>query len=62
LSAASYGQLGRLDEARVHVKEILKIEPQFTLSNFRTYLQKLLKNEADIEHYIDGLRKAGLPD
>jgi tetratricopeptide (TPR) repeat protein len=58
--AASYGQLGRLDEAQVHVKEILKKNPQFMLSKFRTYLQKLYKNQTDIEHFIDGLRKAGL--
>jgi adenylate cyclase len=62
LLAASYTQLGRMDEARVHVKEILKINPKFTLSRFRTTLQKVFKNETDIEHYIDGLRKAGLPD
>jgi hypothetical protein len=58
--AASYGQLGRLDEAQVHVKEILRMNPQFTLSNLRTYLEKMLKNEIDIEHLIDGLRKAGM--
>ena len=59
--AASYAQLGRLDKARLHVKEVLKIDPQFTLSKYRAYLQRFYKNESDIEHYIDGLRKAGLP-
>jgi adenylate cyclase len=62
LLAASYAQLGRLDKARVHKKEILKLDPQFTLSKFRTYCKRLLRNETDIEHYIDGLRKAGLPE
>jgi len=60
LLAMSYGQLGLLDEAQVHVKEILKMNPQFTLSEFRAYAQKIYKNETDIEHIIDGLRKAGL--
>ncbi len=60
LLAASYAQLGRLDEAQVHVKEILKMNPQFTLSNFQTYLQRVYKTETDVEHLIDGLRKAGL--
>ena len=60
--AASYAQLGRIDKAQVHVKEMLKIDPQLTLSKIRTDLQRLLKSETDIEHYIDGLRKAGLPE
>jgi adenylate cyclase len=62
LLAASYAQLGRMDKARAHVNEILKIDPEFKLSKFRTYLQRLYKNETDIEHLIDGLRKAGLPE
>ena len=62
LLAASHAQLGRLDKARVYVKEILKIDPQFTLSKYRTHLQRVYKNETDFEHYIDGLRKAGLPE
>jgi len=62
LLAASYAQLGRLEKARMHVNEILKINPQNSLSEVRTYSQKLFKNETDIEHYIEGLRKAGLPE
>jgi adenylate cyclase len=62
LLAASYAQLGRMDKARAHVNEILKIDPEFKLSKFRTYLQRLYKNETDIEHLIDGLHKAGLPE
>jgi adenylate cyclase len=62
LLAASYAQLGRLDKARVHIKEVLKINPQYSLSKVRAYSQKLFKNETDREHYIEGLRKAGLPE
>jgi len=62
LLAASYAQLGRLDKARVHIKEVLKINPQYSLSEVRAYSQKLFKNETDIEHYIEGLRMAGLPE
>jgi len=62
LLAASYVQLGRLDKAQVHVKEIVKINPQFTLSKYRKNMQALWKNATDIEHFIDDLRKAGLPD
>ena len=62
LLAASYAQLGRLDKARTHVNEILKIDPEFTLPKLRKYLQKVFKNENDIGHIIGGLRKAGLPE
>ena len=62
LLAASYSQLGHMDKARAHMNEILKIDPEFKLSKFRTYLQRIYKNETDIEHIIDGLRKAGLPE
>jgi adenylate cyclase len=62
LLAASYAKMGLIDKAQAHVKEILKINPEFKLSKFQTYLQRLYKNETDIEHYIDGLRKAGLPE
>jgi len=62
LLSASYAQLGHIDEARAHVNEILKIDPEFTLSKFRRYSQKVYKNENDIEHIIDGLRKAGLTE
>jgi adenylate cyclase len=62
LLAASYAKMGLMDKAQAHAKEILKINPEFKLSEFRTYLQRLYKNETDIEHFIDGLRKAGLPE
>ena len=62
LLAATYAQLGRLDKARTHVNEILKIDPEFTLPKLRKYLQKVFKNENDIGHIIGGLRNAGLPE
>jgi adenylate cyclase len=62
LLVASYAQLDHMDSARAHVNEILKIDPEFTLSKSRTNLQRVYKNEIDVEHFIDGLRKAGLPE
>ncbi len=56
--AASYAQLGRLDEARAQVAEVLKINPDFSIPTFtktQTY-----KNPTDLEHFLDGLRIAGL--
>ena len=58
LLAACYGYLGRFDEARVEWREMLRINPEYSLE----YRRKVLpyKNPADFESVVDGLRKAGL--
>ncbi len=58
--AASYAQLGRMEEARAEAAKLLELHPKFSI---RKLAQKLyFKNPADLEHHIDGLRKAGLPE
>ena len=58
LLAASYGHLGRLEEARAAWQEVLRVNPDFSLE----YRRKVLpyKNPADFELMVDGLRKAGV--
>jgi adenylate cyclase len=58
LLAASYGHLGRFDEARAAWQEVLRVNPDFSLE----YRRKVLpyKNPEDFELMVDGLRKAGL--
>ena len=58
--AATYAQLGQMDDARCHAKELLRLWPNFSLQR----LAKLLpyKSKPDLDHWIDGLRKAGLPE
>jgi adenylate cyclase len=58
LLAASYGHLGRFDEARVEWQEVLRINPDYSLE----YRRKVLpyRNASDFERVVDGLRKAGL--
>jgi adenylate cyclase len=58
LLAASYGHLGRLDEARAAWQEVLRVNPDFSLD----YRRKVLpyKNPEDFELMVGGLRKAGL--
>ena len=58
LLAASYGHLGRLDEARVEWREMLRVNPDYSLE----YRRKVLpyKNPEDFERIVDGLRKAGI--
>jgi len=62
--AASYGQLGRIDEARAAVAEMLRIDPDLTLEKVKGEDLRVNPNfDPDfIERQIDGLRKAGLPE
>ncbi len=58
--AASYGQLGREKEAQGKVEDILKMNPNFSVGGWSKGFK--FKDPADLEHYADGLRKAGLPE
>ena len=56
--AASYSSLDRQAEAAAAAKEILRINPKFSLESYAKRLP--YKNKADIERYVAALRKAGL--
>ncbi len=58
--AAVYGQMGRIEDAEWEAAELLTLEPDFTLARARETVT--FKNPADLERYIEGLRKAGLPE
>ena len=58
--AATYAELGQIDEARATVAKILEANPEVTLAVIRTAWP--FRNEADTERLIGALRKAGLPD
>jgi adenylate cyclase len=58
--AASYAQFGRLTEAQATLRRVLAVDPEATVAKFAT--QQPYKNPDDLEHYKDGLRKAGLPE
>jgi tetratricopeptide (TPR) repeat protein len=58
--AATYAQLGNIEQAAGEAAEVLRIEPQYTID---TQLRRTpFKRPEDAEHFIDGLRKAGLPE
>jgi len=57
---ATYAHMGRLDDANWEVQEALSISPSFTIASETARMP--YKNPADLAHYIDGLRKAGLPE
>ena len=58
--AATYAQLGQMDDARPHAKELLRMWPNLSLQRVAKIVP--YKNKRDLDHLIDGLRQAGLPE
>jgi tetratricopeptide (TPR) repeat protein len=58
--ASNYMLLGKEEKARFHADEVLKANPSFSLRTFQS--RNLFKNPADIEHWLEPLRKAGIPE
>ncbi len=56
--AVCYVELGRLEEARAEVAEVLRLVPNYSLEWFKQ--NAAFKDPADLERYLDGLRKAGM--
>ena len=59
--AANLAQLRQLDEAHAEAAEVLRIDPKYTIDGTQKRLA-LFKRPEDVEHFLDGLRKAGLPE
>jgi adenylate cyclase len=60
LLAACYSSLGRDAEAKAEAKEVLRIDPKFTIESYAKRLE--YNDKADIKREVDALRKAGLPE
>jgi hypothetical protein len=58
--ACAHAQAGQLEEARADAAEVLRINRGFTIESWKPLL--VHKNPKDLEHRLDGLRKAGLPE
>jgi Flp pilus assembly protein TadD len=58
--AVSLAQLGEIEKASAAVREMLKIEPLFTLSSFRAQLR--IPDGAQGERFFHALRLAGFPE
>jgi hypothetical protein len=51
---------GLAGPARLDVREVLRINPVFTIESSKRFL--VYKDPKDLEHYIDGMSKARLPE
>jgi adenylate cyclase len=58
--AGSYAQMGQLKDAKTPAADALEENPDFSLRQWSENLS--FENPVDLEHYIDGLRKAGFPE
>lgn len=56
--AASYAKKGRIEDAEWEIEQILMHNPDFNYQGLHEIFP--FKNPADLEHFLDGLRKAGL--
>jgi len=59
LLASCYGHLGRLEAARMTWAELLKVNPEFSVTQRARVLP--YKNPDDFARIVEGLAKAGLP-
>jgi tetratricopeptide (TPR) repeat protein len=57
---ASCAHLGRYSEARESLRQLLELQPELTLSLTRLQLPPVAPEVAAL--YVEGLRKAGLPE
>jgi adenylate cyclase len=60
--AIAYIRLGRKEQARSEVAEVLKLFPEYSLEVDRKQAQLMNKDPTVMENDIEALRKAGLPE
>jgi adenylate cyclase len=58
--AGACAQFGQLEEARAEAAEVLRVNPGFTIESWKPLA--VHRDPRDVEHRLDGLRRAGLPE
>ena len=57
---SALGHAGKSKEARTSLSELLRVRPEFSISYLRENF--VVANETDVDHFLDGLAKGGLPE
>lgn len=60
--AALYVRLGRIDDARDAVRQLLEEQPDYTVADQRHSLQGKFRDPGAMTRFLDDLRTAGLPE
>jgi TolB-like protein/DNA-binding winged helix-turn-helix (wHTH) protein/Tfp pilus assembly protein PilF len=60
LLAANFAHLGRMEEARREASEVMRLHPEFSIGRWQQ--RPPYQDTAPLERFVEGLRKAGLPD
>ncbi len=60
--AASYGSAGYKEKAGEVGKEVLRLNPDFTVSAFKAYVSVSNRNACGVDRAVQALRLAGLPE
>ena len=63
MKVSSCGMLGRIDEAQLYVQRLLAVNPGVTVALQKAYWEKPLQRSPQaLKAYLEGLRRAGLPE
>ena len=62
IKAASFGLLGKVAEGHEAVERLLALNPDVTLTSLKAHQKVPMKKPGCLEAFLDGLRKAGLPE
>jgi adenylate cyclase len=60
LLAANFAHLGMMREAQAAAREVMRLHPAFTIREWRE--RPPYRDQAVLDRYVEGLRKAGLPE
>jgi adenylate cyclase len=58
----SLAHLGRIEQARELLRQRLELQPRLTLAEWKARVAVRFGSSEFLTRYIDGLRKAGLPE
>jgi TolB-like protein/DNA-binding CsgD family transcriptional regulator len=63
MKVVTSGLLGRLDEGRSYVRQLLGVNPNATMATLRAYYEPLMRRNARrLDDYLKGLRLSGMPE